>query len=100
LGDELCVETTMSSQWMMMALIGGTMMLGACGDSGSSTQPATTQQRVEQDIHAAGQAISNAATQAASDVKPALDRAKEEGRQVIHNAAEKVAQSTASQPAP
>jgi hypothetical protein len=91
----------MATRWMSMAMIGVVAALVGCGDSGtgSTTAPATTQQRVQQELHNAGEAISNAATQAAGEVKPALARAKEEGRQVIHDAAEKVAQSTATQPA-
>ncbi len=90
----------MAKRWMAAVMIGGAAALLGCGDSGSTTEPATTQQRVQQDLHAAGQEIKDAASQAASDVKPALERAKEEGRQVIHDAAEKVAEHTATQPAP
>ncbi len=87
---------------MTMAILAG-MCVGmiGCGSSTGdpTTGPATTQQRIVQDLHTVGQDIKEAATQAASEVKPALQRAKEEGQKVIHDAAQKVADSTATQPA-
>ncbi len=82
--------------------MGGVLGVAGCGDSGggtTTTGPATTQERIREDMRAAGQGIRDAATQAAAEVKPALERAKEEGRQAVHDVAVKVAEKTATQPA-
>ena len=78
-------------------------VLSACGDSGSTTTApsgASATQRAAEDLHAAEETIKSAATQAATEVRPAYEHAKEETRQAVHDAAEKIAESTATAPAP
>ena len=81
------------------------LMLCGCGDAGSapatSTAPATnTSDRIQQDLKQAGHELHDVTTQAASEIKPALNQAKEEGRQAIHDVAVKIAEQTATQPSP
>jgi gas vesicle protein len=87
-------------------LIGATIGLAACGDNtaGTATAPATgpsaESERIRENLNAAGQSIKNAATQAASEAGPALERAKEEGRDAVHTLSQKIADRTATAPAP
>ncbi|HVT80489.1 MAG TPA: hypothetical protein VHM90_07515, partial [Phycisphaerae bacterium] len=74
------------------------MLLAGCGRSGTATAPSTGD-KIKQDVKALGHDIKDAATQAASEVKPALHEAKDKGQQMIHDGAQKVAEMTATQPA-
>jgi predicted trehalose synthase len=81
------------------------MILCGCGDSGSApataTAPATnTADRIKQDLSTAGHELHDVTTQAAQEVKPALEKAKDQGRQAIHDVAVKIAEQTATQSAP
>lgn len=83
--------------------MGLALVLTACGDSPTTPPgaPASTQERIEKDLEVAGERIQDAASEVAREVDPALQRAKEEAKTVIHRTAEKIAESTApTQPAP
>lgn len=77
--------------------------LAACGDSGSTTtapSSGSASERAAQDLRAAGDNIKAAATEAATEVRPALRRAGEETREAVHDLSEKIADRTATAPAP
>ena len=86
----------------IVMVVAGTVALAGCGDSGS-TPPTNTggnsaAQRAADDLRAAAATMKAAATEAASAAQPALEKAKEESRQVIHDAAQKIADRTATAP--
>jgi hypothetical protein len=87
----------------MIVLVGVASGLIACGDSGStpptSTGSNSASQRAADDLRAAGANIKAAATEAATEVGPALTRAKEDARETIHDISQKVADQTATAPA-
>ena len=91
---------------VVTVLVGITIGLAACGDSGSGTAtapatgPSTEAEKIRQDLNTAGQNIKNAATEAAREAGPALQKAKEEGRQVVHDLSQKIADHTSTAPAP
>jgi hypothetical protein len=85
-----------------LATLSLALALAACGDSPTAPAgaPATTQERIQKDLKAAGEHLKDAAGEVAKEVDPALQKAKEEAKTVIHRAAERVAESTApTQPA-
>lgn len=78
------------------------LLISACSKSDQSGAPATeptSGDRIKQDLKDAGQNLKSAATEASTQIKPAYEKAKEEGREAVHGAAEKVAQWTDTQPA-
>ena len=80
----------------------GIAIVGLCGckKAPSTTgAPATPGEQIEQHLNNAGQEIKSAATEAASQIKPALQEFREESREAVHNAAEKVGQLTETRPA-
>ena len=72
----------------ILALV--TVLLAGCGKSestatGPATDPTATE-RLKDDMQAAGRDIKAAATEAATQVKPEFERAKEESREAVHTA--------------
>ena len=80
-------------------------LLCGCGPDtgGVATSGPTTQQRIEQHLKDAGESLKAAATEAGAELKPAIDKAKEQTQDALHRAAVKVSEMTAptsaSQPA-
>jgi len=92
------MKNSAQAQWITLAAVA--LALAACGDSGSTTTTPTpttptTQQQVTNDIREAGEKIKDAASAAASQAGPALERAKQEGQQAIHDLSQKIADKTA-----
>ena len=89
----------MGKFWLSLAAI---VLISGCGKSGTpgtaGTAPSTGE-KIKEDVKALGHDIKDAATQAASEVKPALQEAKDKGQQMIHDGAQKVADLTATPPA-
>jgi hypothetical protein len=86
---------------LLVAVLAG-IALVACKRSGAppATAPATQAgDKMKDDLKMLGHDIKDAATQAATEVKPALRAASEKGRELIHEGAQKVADWTQSQPA-
>ena len=87
----------MRSAMMAAAMAAMLVMMTGCDDSGSpATRPAaSTQERVKQDVNEAGQQLKEAGDEVARKADPAIERAKEESKQAVHRAAEKVSELTA-----
>ena len=86
---------------LLVAVLAG-IALVACERSGTppATAPATqTGEKIKQDLKMLGHDLKDAATQAATEVEPAIRAASEKGRELIHEGAQKVANWSESQPA-
>jgi hypothetical protein len=70
-----------------------------CGKSGSGAQADQDAEKLKQDLRQTGQDLKVAADQAATQLKPVMEKAKEDSRVVIHDVAQKIADETATQPA-
>ncbi len=96
----------MSARLALIVAVPVVLLMAGCGDSGAApatapaTQSSSAEERIKQDLSKAGQEIHDVTTQAAQEAKPAIDHATAEGRQMIHDAAVKIAEKTATEPAP
>ena len=84
----------------MVSIVG----VSGCGKSGApaagtGTGTPAAQEQLKQDVKAVGQDLKEVARDAAVQVKPALTTMKENAKDALHTAAEKVAEATATRPA-
>jgi gas vesicle protein len=87
-------------EMLWMALLLGSV-IGGCNKSenpATATAP-TAGEKLKEDVKQAGRDIRDVATQAATEVKPAIENVTEKGRELIHEGAQKVSDWTGSRPA-
>jgi hypothetical protein len=84
-----------------LLLLVAALSTAACNRSepAPATAPSPTAERLKEDLRQTGQDIRAAADQAATQMRPAFERVKEESREALHNTAERIADRTATQPA-
>ncbi|GEM_PF-6248754 len=96
---------------LLTPVLGASLFLAGCGDSGTSStptqppsQPGITDhlksagEEIKQAATKAGEEAKDAASKAAAEIKPAYEKAKEKTKEAIHDAAEAVSEKTATQP--
>jgi hypothetical protein len=95
-------EKAMKKMMCAAAMIcgAGVLMVGCDGGAGTTTAPSPTGQAIKQDLQKVGQDLKADAQAAASQAGPEWEKAKQETRDALHQAAEKVAAETATRPAP
>lgn len=83
--------------WFLMMATG--LALAACERPASTTTTSPTRtEEIKEDTKELGRDLKDAAKDAATQVRPKLEEAKEKGRELIHEGAEKVADWTETRP--